>query len=63
MLHEDQWMVRGDPAGDLEWLLPGGTRFARRPGRRPWEIMRDLDLRAIEEWPNNHPNVAKPGPG
>jgi len=63
MLHEDQWSVRGDPAGDLEWLLPGGTRYNYRPGRRTWETMRDLDLQDIEDFANEHPGLAKPGPG
>jgi hypothetical protein len=63
MLHEDQWSVRGDPAGELEWLLPGGTCYHRRPGRQGWELMRDLDLEIVERWVETQPRLVKPGPG
>jgi len=63
MLHEDQWTVRGDPAGELEWLLPGGTLYHRRPARRSWELMRDLDLELVQQWAETRPDLVKPGPG
>jgi hypothetical protein len=63
MLHEDQWTVRGDPDGELAWLLPGGTPYQRTPGYRPWELVRQGDLEDIENWASDRLDLVKPGPG
>lgn len=63
MVHEAGWRISGDPNGEVVWLTPGGARYDRRPGRRPWELMRDLDIAQLEDWVNSRAPAVRPGPG
>lgn len=63
MLHEDGWQISGDPNGEVSWLMPGGTPFERKPGRRSWETMRDIDLPFLHKWAAELCDGVRPSPG